>query len=76
MFLNHHGLLQLGKTLAFKFHEYSIIFKRPIQASHFQSNPSLAIQEYSSSQKLDISGNSKLHFPAGKSISIFPQELF
>ena len=28
--------LQIGKTLALKFHEYSRIFKRPIPASYFK----------------------------------------
>ena len=37
-FINIHEIpsLQLGKTLALKFHEYSRIFKRPIPASCFK----------------------------------------
>ena len=61
------------KTLSLEFHEYSRIFKRPIPASYFKVFQALGItwifkniQAHKSwTQKLEVSRNSKLYFPAG-----------
>ena len=61
--LEKEGETQNSMKIVWEFYEYSLIFKL------FQANPScwntLDTQDYSSSQKLEISRNSNLHFPGG-----------